>query len=259
MNIFKPNSPAVNTDSIVDGAVTRAKLAAGAVATNNVVSLTVADTPYTIDKTEDLILVNADAGNVTVNLPTVGTSAGYKVTIKKLGTLNTVTVSGSSIEALTDKYLVAAYDSITVMSNGTVWYIVNEQSNLIQLSEDSSGVAWPFTGGQYGDHTSLTLIPGTYSISASASPSSSGLPGGIRVHRMGVTTTSGNSGTGLSISKNYLSDSIPNASGYILSLYLSDYIVTVTSNTTYYLKGYVDATTNINRSGYLLQAKRIKL
>ena len=75
----------------------------------------------TIDGTEDLILVDASAGNVTITLPTAETWMKAITVVKMDATANTVTVSSVSFA---DPVLAAQGDSAMVMQDGTAFYAV---------------------------------------------------------------------------------------------------------------------------------------
>ena len=71
---------------------------------------------------QDLILANATAGNVTITLPAV--VLGLTATIKKTDvSANQVIISGN-IDGDAQKIITTQYDSITVISDGTNWFII---------------------------------------------------------------------------------------------------------------------------------------
>jgi hypothetical protein len=84
---------------------------------------------YTIvSGTDVVILANASSGAVTITLPTASSSAGYKFDIKRIdSTGNTCTIarSGSdTIDGGTSLTLDVQYISVTVVSDGSAWYII---------------------------------------------------------------------------------------------------------------------------------------
>jgi hypothetical protein len=88
-------------------------------------SITNAASPYTAAN-EEVILCDATSGAITVNLPDA--IAGRIYTIKKTdASVNTVTIDGDgadTIDGVATKVLVYQNDSVTVVSNGTNWFIL---------------------------------------------------------------------------------------------------------------------------------------
>jgi hypothetical protein len=84
-------------------------------------------TTSTLASTDDVSLVNATGGAVTITLTGVATS-GKRLTIKKTdSTANTVTIQrdgSSTIDGATTKILYSQYESITIISDGTNWHII---------------------------------------------------------------------------------------------------------------------------------------
>jgi hypothetical protein len=83
---------------------------------------------YTITGTDVVIFANATSGNVTITLPTASSNAGYRFYIKRIdGSGNTCSVarSGSdTIDGQTSISLDLQYTSLTVVSDGSAWYII---------------------------------------------------------------------------------------------------------------------------------------
>ena len=75
-----------------------------------------------------LILVDATAGAVTVNLPAAADSAGAFIVVKKTDAGgNAVTVDANASETIdgaTTRALAAQYDAITIACDGTAWWIL---------------------------------------------------------------------------------------------------------------------------------------
>jgi hypothetical protein len=92
---------------------------------NDVVSKVNADSPYAANDGE-LVLYDATAGNSQVNLPT--NVNGITVNIKKTdASANTVTVDAPGAETIdggTTAVLTTQYESITVVGDGTNWFII---------------------------------------------------------------------------------------------------------------------------------------
>ena len=75
-----------------------------------------------------VILVDATSGEVTLTLPTVATSVGVKLDVKKIdSTENNVIIDGSgseTIDGVTTQTLSSQYENLTIVSNGTEWFIL---------------------------------------------------------------------------------------------------------------------------------------
>jgi hypothetical protein len=83
--------------------------------------------PYLILDSDSVILVTTNANPVTVTLPTAVGIAGRVYGVKKIdGGIGVVTVSsaGGTIDGDATQPLAVPYDSISVISNGTDWYIL---------------------------------------------------------------------------------------------------------------------------------------
>jgi hypothetical protein len=92
------------------------------------VSKVFADSPYSVATSDNIIFCNATGGNMTVTLPSAVTFASRKITVKRTNTTaNTVTV-GSSAGTIDGaaSYIIpgGTLNSITVVSDGTNWYII---------------------------------------------------------------------------------------------------------------------------------------
>lgn len=87
-------------------------------------------TSYIMDGTNTVIFANAGSNNVTVTLPHAASSAGYRFYIKRTdGSANTVTVqrdgaTSDTIDGQTSVSLDVQYMTITVVSDGSNWYII---------------------------------------------------------------------------------------------------------------------------------------
>ena len=92
------------------------------------VSKAFADSPYGVAASDSVIFCNATGGNMTINLPSATTNSGRKITVKRTNTTaNTVTVSSAvgNIDGVASQVLPGgSLNSITVISDGTNWYII---------------------------------------------------------------------------------------------------------------------------------------
>jgi hypothetical protein len=92
------------------------------------VSKVFADSPYSVATSDNIIFCNATGGNMTVTLPSAVTFASRKITVKRTNTTaNTVTV-GSAAGTIDGaaSYIIpgGTLNSISVVSDGTNWYII---------------------------------------------------------------------------------------------------------------------------------------
>lgn len=75
-----------------------------------------------------LVLVDATSGAVTATLPTAAVKEGSQVIVKKIdASVNAVTVEGNGAETIDGALnvsLPAQYDSVTLASDGTQWWVV---------------------------------------------------------------------------------------------------------------------------------------
>lgn len=105
-----------------------ARVTTACLATWTVVSKVAGDSPYTATTSDQVILCNATAGAITVNLPTAVGITGRTYHIKKTdSSANAVTIdpNGSeTVDGSSTKAINVQYTSYTVVSDGTNWHIV---------------------------------------------------------------------------------------------------------------------------------------
>ena len=105
------------------------RLASGLPAWNDATLATASKTSnYTITGSDVVIFANATSGNVTVTLPTAASFGGYRFYVKRTdGSGNTCSIarSGSdTIDGQTSVSLDTQYTSLTIISDGSAWYII---------------------------------------------------------------------------------------------------------------------------------------
>ena len=95
-----------------------------------VASIKTVSDAYDILTTDCIVLVDASGGAKTVTLPQASTVTGRIFTVKKIdSSSNSVTLDGFSTETIdgaTTKTLATQYKSFTVVSTGSVWYIISQ-------------------------------------------------------------------------------------------------------------------------------------
>lgn len=86
----------------------------------------------TVDSTMSMILADATAGAVTVNLPAVASSKGRLITVKKVDSGgNAVTLDGAGAETIDGATTLATttqWVAFTVWCDGTAWFAVAKYS-----------------------------------------------------------------------------------------------------------------------------------
>jgi len=83
-------------------------------------------TTYTASVKDYTILANTETRNITVLLPTAAVASQKIYNIKKLSSLNTLTLTSSSgrIDGNATQTVTNIYESYTLHSDGTVWHII---------------------------------------------------------------------------------------------------------------------------------------
>ncbi len=104
-------------------------VASGLPAWRQVIFATSAKTAdYTLTSGDTVVMANATSGNVIITLPVASTVSGYRFYVKRTdASANTVTIarSGSdTIDGATSQTLDAQYTSVTVVSDGSNWFII---------------------------------------------------------------------------------------------------------------------------------------
>jgi hypothetical protein len=88
----------------------------------------VAATPTTATIADDVILVDATVGNITLNLPAVAVASGIQFDIKKTDvSANTVIVTANGAETIDGAVtatLTVQYENITIVCDGIEWHIL---------------------------------------------------------------------------------------------------------------------------------------
>ena len=78
--------------------------------------------------TSAIVLADATGGAITIDLPPASAMISQTLTVKKIdSSANNVTLDGDASETIDDsetQVLSSQYDSITMLSDGTRWYII---------------------------------------------------------------------------------------------------------------------------------------
>jgi hypothetical protein len=81
---------------------------------------------YTATSADDVIIVDAASGNVTITLPAAASSTGLELTIKRIDASgNTMTIDGNASETIDDSttQALSQYDVLTMVCDGAEWWI----------------------------------------------------------------------------------------------------------------------------------------
>ena len=93
-----------------------------------VTAITFGDTPYSVVAADELIVVNATGGAVTVTLPAAASSNGRQIRVKKTdSSANSVTVDGNGAETIdgsANVQLLAQHEVVLLVCDGTEWWVV---------------------------------------------------------------------------------------------------------------------------------------
>ena len=200
---------------------------------------TVTSANYTITNTDGLatILVSTSGTNRTITLPAVASSVGRTLTIKKVDSgvgAVTITPNGGTIDGAASFALGVQYNSIGIVSDGTNWSI-EKVEHLDSLSAAFSTV-WA-ASATWKEAATITLTPGRWLVSASSACSG---PSTNATQYLLVISTASASNAGGTYGSNYIQIG-PATYGASEAQYLvfTPQIITVSTNTPYYLNGNV--------------------
>ncbi len=86
----------------------------------------VTTSPVTLDLNDDVVLVDATIGNITINLPTAASAKAKVYIVKKINSSNTVTIDpdgSETIDGASTASLTSQNTSREFYSDGTEWWI----------------------------------------------------------------------------------------------------------------------------------------
>jgi hypothetical protein len=197
---------------------------------------------YTITDTDgfDTILVTTSSSTITITLPAAANNTGRELTIKKADSGSgkiTITRAGSdTIDGYTTTDIgdgaANQYSYLSLISDGTNWYVTACGGE--RKVNTGSGVAFNATSGHWADVCNVSLPAGDWLVD-----------GVVQFHlgtattftnpRIGISTTSGDFGTGLTSGDNML-EYTPPVSSSDTSGTIAGHRVTLTSAQPVYLK-----------------------
>lgn len=82
---------------------------------------------YSANTINEVILADTSGGDITVTLPPAADFNRYTLHVKKMTAANMLTIDGNGSETIdgsTTAVLVTQYDCLTLVSDGTEWYII---------------------------------------------------------------------------------------------------------------------------------------
>jgi hypothetical protein len=98
---------------------------------SSLVAVSTKTTTYTLQSSDDVILADASSAAFTLTLPAAASVTGKKFIIKKIDSgFNQVTIDGNSSETIdgsADRKLSTQYESITIVSDGTNWQLLDRR------------------------------------------------------------------------------------------------------------------------------------
>lgn len=190
------------------------------------------------------------------------------VLVNGMNGTNLLTIAHSSGSAnVNDRIILPNAADLYLLPNGTVELIYDNASGVWRTIKNNgherihatSGlVNFPITANQWGDLTSISLTAGVWMISCRANFYNTNTITTTRVH-LGVSTTTGNSASGLDLSTNMVSQGIQNTTGnyYTSVVGVPTYLVQPSSTTTYYLKSHAETSITNLQVAYTITAWRM--
>jgi len=125
IDLVHMSANSVDSDQYVDGSIDTVHVSAGAI-TEAKRTRSVSSPTTSVTLSNDINLCSGGAGGITVTLPTV--ASGKVITIKKkdnaAGVVTIQRGGSATIDGATTKALYHQYESMTLASDGTDWYII---------------------------------------------------------------------------------------------------------------------------------------
>lgn len=226
----------------------------------------------TLAKTANYTVVAADANKVikcdasggafTITLTAAATLAdGFVVTIMKTNadtatSTNAVTIDANSTETINGALvnrLQGQYSHVTLICDGSNWQVTSA-NDWVEVGY-SSVQTYPTTTGNFCDLQSVEVPPGEWDLAALVEYNANGAT--ITAAEHGISTTSGNSGTGLIAGSSRATTLIPTAA-YNGPGMIAGFRQVLTAATTYYHKGTITYTVATPRYFDRLSARRTR-
>lgn len=229
------------------------------VSTKNITDIDNGDSPYTVLAADEVIFADATAGAITVNLTASAGDGGRIITVFKVdSSANAVTIDGNASETINGNLTIILSNINAVLntiSDAANWLRIQGSDELVESTADLA--AYTITADQYGDLTSISLTHGTWDCDALGLFYSSSTTTTTFVN-FGISTTAGNSTTGLVRGDNWLFETLLNVAGESNLLTIPHYTVSPTSTTTYYLKASAGSSITNLQITYKFACRRIQ-
>ncbi len=197
---------------------------------------TVSSADYTVLTADgySTVAVSTAASNRTITLPAAASNTGRTLSVTKTDSgAGGVIIDANASELISGSLtntLTSRYSTVTITCDGTGWQVTGVSGDSIV---NTSSATWGTTSGNYFDAASVTCGPGTWILSCTAEYDISA--GSMSSTLIGISTTSGNSGSGLTAGLNR-SASFPTSTAANGAGGIGAYRITITSVTIYYLK-----------------------
>lgn len=148
--------------------------------------------------------------------------------------------------------------SIDEIPDFSIFSVFGQTELLPATGFDSGGlVSYPITVDQWGDLDSETLTPGEWDLNVTGVFASNGATTTGAIN-LGVSTTSGNSSTGLTTGLNRVTETKATTSGTFSTLSFEQKGIVVTSSTTYYFKAFAATSITNLQIGWSWRFRRVK-
>ena len=153
--------------------------------------------------------------------------------------------------------LSSTYHWISVSAVNDLTVLGAVRNNEVVESNSGGLVTYTITANQFGDLTSILLTEGQWDINAHFLFNNNGTVT-AEFAQVGVSTTSGNSGTGLVLGDTSTAVEIAASNGAYVAVSNPPMTVNVTTPTTYYLKSFRSTSITNQRIAYKIHARRTR-
>lgn len=134
-------------------------------------------------------------------------------------------------------------------------WVILSNSDEVNFENKATSASYGGVAGQWYDLASINLPPGLWQINAQLLYSNSSTNQEVRV---GISTVSGNSDSGLSEGDNLMKAYFDSSASAYVPVYINSYIVNVTTLTTHYLKARVGSNVSGMSVAYKINGVRIR-
>lgn len=225
--------------------------------------LSLATNYYVIYVDSDNIMLASSKANAVADTPVDITAASGGGTHTITSQYNRVIIDGDGSELVEGKSnieLGAKDETAEIASDGSNWVVINATFTTFLSDQDGSGVVYSSLispAGNWGDITSISVPNGVFALTCEVNFYNNGTVS-ASLCEVGISSTSGNSTTGLSYGDNRQIHYNQGTSGYRYETGINNYKIEVSSATTYYLKSVKNTgLSNLEILGYGIKARKI--